>query len=340
VRCAACAHRCTIGLGGQGACRVRFNDAGTLHVPWGYVSGAQIEPIEKKPFFHVAPGARTLGFGMLGCDMRCGYCQNWTISQAERDPRAGSAARETTPERLIEEARRFGAGVVVSTYNEPFISVEWAVAVFAAARRAGLLTAFITNGHSTPEALEYVRPWVDLVRVDLKCFDEVKYRRLGGHLSPVLESIRSLACSPAWLEVVTLIVPGLNDDPGELRAAAEFLAGVSVDMPWHLTAFHPEYRLLDVRPTLPTELVAAAACGRQSGLRHVYAGNLAGRVAGLENTTCAGCGEVVVRRHGFRLTECLLDGAGRCPRCATITPGRWQRPPTTASAPLAPATEP
>ncbi|HOK44943.1 MAG TPA: radical SAM protein, partial [Bryobacteraceae bacterium] len=176
IRCYACGHRCPIFEGQLGVCKVRFNSGGRLRVPWGYVAGAHCDPIEKKPFFHVRPGSLAFSFGMLGCDLHCAYCQNWVTSQALRDPAAGSLVRQTTPESLVEAAVASGAAAVVSTYNEPLITSEWAVAVFKKAREAGLLTGFVSNGNATPEVLEYLRPWVDRYKVDLKSFQDRRYR--------------------------------------------------------------------------------------------------------------------------------------------------------------------
>ena len=184
LRCYACGHCCPLPDGAIGVCKVRFNEGGRLRVPWGYVGGVQCDPIEKKPFFHAYPGALAYSFGMLGCDLHCGYCQNWVTSQALRDPaaaRAAAATRRRTA--LVRDALRLGARVMVSTYNEPLITSEWAVAIFKEAKAAGLATGYVSNGNGTPEVLEYLRPWVDLYKVDLKSFDDRHYRQLGGRLA-------------------------------------------------------------------------------------------------------------------------------------------------------------
>src|SRR5713101_756201 len=192
LRCVACGHRCYLPAGKIGICKVRFNRDGVLHVPHGYVAALQCDPVEKKPFFHARPGALALSFGMLGCDYHCGYCQNWITSQALRDPVAGVAPRYCTAEQLVELAIDEGAEIIASTYNEPLITSEWAVEVFKVAKAAGLTTAYISNGNATPEVLEYLRPWVDLYKVDLKGFNDKHYRKLGGVLATVLETIQSL----------------------------------------------------------------------------------------------------------------------------------------------------
>jgi pyruvate formate lyase activating enzyme len=323
LRCYACGHECPIPEGAYGVCRVRFNRGGTLHVPWGYVGGVQCDPIEKKPFFHVRPGALAFSFGMLGCDLHCSYCQNWVTSQALRDPEAISPPLDASPEALVEEALRLGGRVVVSTYNEPLITSEWAVAIFARARAAGLMTAFVSNGNGTPQVLNYIRPWVDLYKVDLKSFDDRHYRQLGGRIEPILYTIRALHGMGIWVEVVTLLIPGFNDSLDELERLTAFLAGVSPDIPWHVTAFHKDYRMNDPENTTPDMLMAAAAIGHRNGLRYVYAGNLPGRVGDLENTRCHRCRALLVERYGYFIQSYRLTSDGACPDCGTRIPGRW-----------------
>jgi pyruvate formate lyase activating enzyme len=323
VRCHACGHDCRIPPGALGVCKVRFNDNGVLRVPWGYVAGVQCDPIEKKPFFHAWPGGLAYSFGMLGCDLHCSYCQNWVTSQALRDPAAVSPPRDVQPEELARDAVGQGARVVVSTYNEPLITVEWAVAVFRAARERGLATGFVSNGNGTPQVLEYLAPWVDVYKVDLKSFDDRQYRKLGGRLQPILDTIRSLHARGIWVEIVTLLVSGFNDSPEELTAMTAFIASVSPDIPWHVTAFHPDYRMLDPAATTAAQLKEAAAIGTRAGLRHVYAGNLPGRVGGLEDTRCATCGHVLIERYGYAIRAYRVTPEGRCPACAAAVAGRW-----------------
>ena len=323
VRCFSCGHCCPIPDGQPGVCKVRFNRGGTLYVPWGYVGGVQCDPIEKKPFFHAYPGALAYSFGMLGCDLHCSYCQNWVTSQALRDPNAISPPLEATPELLVQDALAQGAKVLVSTYNEPLITSEWAVAVFRAARQAGLLTAFVSNGNGTPQVLEYLRPWIDLYKVDLKSFDDHHYRQLGGRLQPILDTIRRLHEMGIWLEIVTLLIPGFNDTDDELQRLTEFLCGVSPDIPWHVTAFHKDYKMTSPEDTRAEDLLRAAAIGREAGLRYVYAGNLPGRVGNLEDTHCRHCGETLIRRYGYKIEEYSLTPEGKCPACHAELPGRW-----------------
>jgi pyruvate formate lyase activating enzyme len=323
IRCFACGHQCPIPEGALGVCKVRFNQGGTLRVPWGYVGGVQCDPVEKKPFFHAHPGALAYSFGMLGCDLHCSYCQNWVTSQALRDPDAIAPPRDATPGALVADALRQGAKIVVSTYNEPLITVEWAVAIFQEARARGLVTGFVSNGNGTRRVLEYLRPHIDLYKVDLKSFDDRRYRELGGRLQPILDTIAWLHTAGVWVEIVTLLIPGFNDSDAELRGLAGFLAGVSRDIPWHVTAFHQDYRMTDPVNTTPAMLLRAARIGRDAGLRYVYAGNLPGRVGDLEHTFCQGCGKRLIARHGYLIQEYNVTNRGACPSCATPVPGRW-----------------
>jgi len=323
LRCYACGHRCPLPEGAIGVCKVRFNRGGRLLVPWGYVGGVQCDPIEKKPFFHAYPGALAYSFGMLGCDLHCAYCQNWVTSQALRDPQAVAPPLGADPEQLVREAVAHGARVLVSTYNEPLITSEWAVAVFKEARAAGLATGFVSNGNGTPEVLEYLRPWVDLYKVDLKSFDDRRYRELGGRIEPILDTIQRLHAMGFWVEIVTLLIPGFNDSRDELTRLTSFVAGVSPDIPWHVTAFHADYKMRSPGDTTPEMLLEAADIGRASGLRYVYAGNLPGAVGNLEDTHCADCGEALIERSGYRVRRYRLTPDGRCPSCGASIPGRW-----------------
>ena len=325
IRCYACGHECPIPEGAAGVCKVRFNRGGRLLVPWGYVGGIQCDPIEKKPFFHARPGALAFSFGMLGCDLHCSYCQNWVTSQALRDPQAVAPPLDASPPALAREAARLRARVVVSTYNEPLITSEWAVAIFKEARAAGLMTAYVSNGNGTPRVLEYIRPWVDLYKVDLKSFDDRHYRQLGGRIDPILRTIRTLHGMGVWLEIVTLLIPGFNDSPDEIERLTAFVAGVSPDIPWHVTAFHKDYRMNDPENTTPGMLIDAAEIARRNGLRYVYAGNLPGLVGDLENTRCPHCRALLIERFGYFIQRYRLTPEGCCPDCGTPIPGRWGR---------------
>jgi pyruvate formate lyase activating enzyme len=212
---------------------------------------------------------------------------------------------------------------LISTYNEPLITAEWSREVFAAAKGERLLTGFVSNGHGTPEVLDFLRPVTDLYKVDLKAFRESSYRAMGGKLAAVADTIRGLVARGLWVEVVTLVVPGLNDDPGELREMAAFLASVSTNIPWHLTAFHPDYQMADRGRTPVATLARAREIGLEAGLRFVYNGNRPGVAPHSEDTLCPSCSTVLVERVGFMVTQNLLADTGRCPSCATVIPGVW-----------------
>ncbi|MGH7332212.1 MAG: AmmeMemoRadiSam system radical SAM enzyme [Candidatus Rokuibacteriota bacterium] len=324
VRCYACGHRCLILPGQRGICKVRWNEHGRLLVPGGYAAALQLDPVEKKPFFHAFPGARALSFGMLGCDLHCPYCQNFVTSQALRDPAAGVLPQAITPRNIADLALHHGARILTSTYNEPLITSEWAVEVFTEGTRRGLVGSFVSNGNATVEVLDYLRPWVDLYKVDLKGFDDRRYRKLGGVLQTVLDTIGHLHARGFWVEVVTLVIPGFNDSDAELRDIARFLVSVSPDIPWHVTAFHPDYRMTDHVATTGAQLIRAAEIGGENGLRYVYAGNLPGRVGLFENTFCPSCQTLLIERSGYRIHHDVLSGRGVCPSCGTAIPGRWR----------------
>ncbi len=322
IACLACAHRCRIPPGAAGICKVRFNDQGSLRVPRGYVTSLQTDPVEKKPFFHTLPGSLALSLGMIGCDYHCSFCQNWVTSQALRDDVKGVSIRTISAKEIVAQALDAGAKSICSTYNEPIITVEWAVEIFRLARKAGLATSFVSNGNATPEVLAYLDPWIDFFKVDLKSFSDKTYRGLGGRLEPVLETIRTLVRMDKWVEIVSLLIPGFNDSDRELNDIASFIAGISVDIPWHVTAYRPEYRMDKPGPTPAATLLRAAEIGRSRGLRHVYAGNMPGRVEGTENTLCPSCGMILIERQGFTIRANHLDG-NRCPACGAVIAGRW-----------------
>jgi pyruvate formate lyase activating enzyme len=332
LTCYACGHRCLIKPGRRGICKVRYNAAGELRVPWGYVGALQCDPTEKKPFFHVYPGSDTLTFGMLGCDMHCPYCQNWITSQVMRDPAseaAGAYPREVSPQQLVALARQQGAQLVGSSYNEPLITSEWARAVFQEAVAAGLKCVYISNGNATREVLEYIRPYVSGYKIDLKTMSDKNYRRLGAVLQNVLDGIQMVHALGFWLEIVTLVIPGFNDSTQELLDAARFLASLSPDIPWHVTAFHQDYQMTAPDNTSAEALLRAAEIGQEAGLRYVYAGNLPGRVGEYEHTYCPSCRTRVIARFGYRILEYTLTAQGACPHCGTRLAGVWTGQPET-----------
>ncbi len=323
VLCYACGHSCKIKPGRDGICKVRFNRDGKLLVPRGYAAGIQLDPIEKKPFFHAFPGANALSFGMLGCDYHCSYCQNWITSQAIRDPEAVGQPEIIEPEKIVELALVYKSPVLVSTYNEPLITSEWAVEIMRLGRPYGLRGAYVSNGNATPEVIEYIMPYVSLYKVDLKGFDDRKYRQLGGRLDVVLNAIRLLKEKGFWVEIVTLLIPGFNDSDWELESIANFIASVSPEIPWHLTAYHQDYKMVNHDNTDSRTLMRAAGIGKAAGLYFVYAGNLPGMVENLENTYCYNCHALLIQRNGYRVMRNSLSD-GMCPKCGTRIPGVWK----------------
>ena len=326
VLCTACGHRCLIREGKRGICQVRFNVNGELRVPWGYVAALQADPIEKKPLYHFLSGENALTFGMLGCDFHCDYCQNWFTSQAMRDPAsetAGRLVREISAEQIIALAQRADAKIIASSYNEPLITTEWAVEIFKQAKIAGLKTVMISNGNATPESLDYLRPHLDGYKIDLKSMQEKNYRQLGGVLQNVLDSIIRAHKIGLWIEVVTLVVPDFNDSNAELWETARFLASISPNIPWHVTAFHRDYKMFDKEDTSLETLIRAADIGREAGLNYVYAGNAHGRAGEYESTRCPNCDKTLITRRGFTIRDYHLTDAGNCPHCGATVAGVW-----------------
>jgi pyruvate formate lyase activating enzyme len=326
VRCLSCAHRCLLGEGKRGICGVRYNNGGKLFVPFGYVAGAQVDPIEKKPFDHFLPGSQVLTFGMMGCNFHCSFCQNWHTSQALRDPMASRSVEmveRVSAETLVQATVKNGAKAIASSYNEPLISSEWAVEIFKLAKKEGLKTACVSNGYATPDVLNFMRPWLDGYKIDLKSMRDERYREMGGSLQPVLDTIALAHQLGLWVEVVTLVIPGFNDSTDELWETSRFLCSVSNDIPWHVTAYHPDYQMNDAPPTPASTLLRAAEIGQEAGLRYVYAGNLPGRVGSLEDTYCPNCNKLLIKRRGYWVTEDHLSGSGLCPACGTKIEGVW-----------------
>jgi pyruvate formate lyase activating enzyme len=322
VRCFACGHRCKIAPGRDGICKVRFNSDGVLRVPHGYAAGIALDPIEKKPFFHALPGARALSFGMLGCDYRCSYCQNWITSQAIRNPVAGTIPEFLEAEQVVALALQHQAPVITSTYNEPLITSEWAVEIFKLAKPYGIKCSYVSNGNGTPEVINFLRPYIDFYKIDLKSFRQSNYQQLGGRLENVLDTIRLLHSKGVWVEIVTLVVPDFNDSTEEMQDIARFLASVSADIPWHVTAFHQDYKMTDRNSTSSLTLLRAAEIGYKAGLHFVYAGNLPGTTGKYENTYCPKCSDLLIERTGFAVRRNRLVN-GSCPRCNTAIPGVW-----------------
>ena len=314
VRCVACAHRCVLRPGRIGICGVRQNRGGWLYtLVYGQIAAAKDEPIEKKPFYHFLPGSYALSIATTGCNFHCDFCQNWEIAQAHREGIVPES-RFLPPDMVVEEAVGSGVRSIAYTYVEPTVFIEYALDTMTRARRAGLHNVFVTNGYETPEAIELIAPYLDAANIDLKAANDAFYRRVcGARWEPVRDTIVEMRRRGIWVELTTLLIPGLNDDPGDLTAMAEWIAtALGPETPWLLTRFQPAHRMATLPPTPAESLVLAAEIAREVGLRHVYVGN-APEVESA-TTSCARCGEVLIIRNDYTVTEWRLV-EGRCPRC-------------------------
>jgi pyruvate formate lyase activating enzyme len=319
VRCGLCRFRCLIGEGARGICRVRENRGGTLYsLVYGKLCAESVDPIEKKPLFHFEPGSRSYSIATVGCNFRCRHCQNYSISQVP--PGAAIAGDARTPEEVVRRAAEQGCRSISYTYTEPTIFFEFAYDTARLAHGAGLANIFVTNGYITREALETIAPYLDGANIDLKGFSEGFYRDVvHARLSEVLDSIVEYRRQGIWIELTTLIIPGLNDAEEELKGIASFIVNnLGADTPWHVTQFYPTYQLLD-RPRTPVAtLRRAREIGLEAGLRYVYEGNVPGE--GGENTWCPYCSSLLIERYGFAIgTNRLVKGA--CPDCGAAIAG-------------------
>jgi pyruvate formate lyase activating enzyme len=319
VRCGLCAHRCLIADEGRGVCQVRENRDGTLYtLVYGQVVARHVDPIEKKPLFHFRPGSTAYSIATPGCNFRCRWCQNAAISQVMpgQDLTLGE---EVPPQEIVTAAQQAGCRSIAYTYTEPTIFFEYAYDVARLAHDVGLANIFVTNGYMTEEMLETFDPYLDAANVDLKAFREETYREyVGARLQPVLDSLKAMKRLGIWVEVTTLVIPGVNDEPQELRDAARFVAQeLGPETPWHISRFFPAYKMTDVGPTPVVTLRKAQEIGREEGLRYIYAGN----VSGESNTVCHGCGRALIHRSGYSIVRNRIQPDGRCPNCGTIVAG-------------------
>jgi len=321
VRCKLCAHRCLIPPGGRGVCMVRENREGKLYsLVYGRIVSQALDPVEKKPLFHFLPGTGTLSIATVGCNFRCDFCQNYEISQFPREYGGRIVGEKVTPEELVAAAKSTQARSISYTYTEPTVFFELCYETGKLAAKEGLKNIFVTNGYMTEEALEEAKGWLHAANVDLKSFSEDFYRRFcGASLQPVLDTIRRMWEAGIWVEVTTLVIPGRNDSEEELRWIAEFLAGISPDIPWHISRFVPAYKVWDLPSTPVGTLRKAREIGLSAGLHFVYMGNVPGEG---EDTFCPSCGKVLIKRYGFDVLKNDLQ-EGHCPHCGTGIPGVW-----------------
>ena len=326
VECEVCPRRCRLREGQRGMCFVRAREQDQVVLAsYGRSSGFCVDPIEKKPLDHFLPGSAVLSFGTAGCNLACRFCQNWDISKSREIHRLTDRA---TPERLARAAVELGCRSIAFTYNDPTVFLEYAVDVAHAAREHGIHPVAVTAGYIEPEPRRELFAAMDAANVDLKAFTESFYRKVcGGSLATVLETLEYLRHeTDVWFEITTLLIPGENDDPHEIEQLSSWVHDrLGPDTPLHFTAFHPDWKMLDKRPTPASTLTGARAIARSVGLRYVYTGNVHDPEG--QSTCCSGCGEVVIGRDGYRILEWELDEAGRCTRCSTPCPGRFEAEP-------------
>ena len=322
VLCGLCSHRCLIAPGHRGICAVRENRDGTLvSLVYDRIIARNIDPIEKKPLFHFLPGSLSYSVATPGCNFRCKHCQNADISQLPRDRGGMVPGEPASPAEIVEAAQRRHCASISYTYTEPTIFFELAYDTAKLARKAGLKNVFVTNGYITPEALREISPFLDAANIDLKGFSDDFYKKVcGARLQPVLDSIRLYKELGIWIEITTLVIPGHNDSENELRQIAQFVRSVGVDVPWHVSRFHPTYQLMDQPVTPVKTLERARQIGLDAGLRYVYEGNIPGEG---EETLCWSCGKTLVKRYGFSVEENHVKD-GKCGYCGAKMDGVWE----------------
>ncbi|BBO83726.1 AmmeMemoRadiSam system radical SAM enzyme [Desulfosarcina ovata subsp. sediminis] len=326
VRCRLCSHQCLIGKDKRGICGVRENRGGVLQtLVYGRLIAAGDDPIEKKPIFHLLPGSRSFSIATVGCNFKCRFCQNADIAQMPSDRGGQIAGDPATPQAVVTAARERGCKSISYTYTEPTVFFEFACDTAELAHAQGMKNIFVTNGYMSDDAIERVSPWLDAANVDLKAFSDDFYKKqCGARLEPVKATLRRMKEHGIWVEVTTLIIPGLNDDPEELSRLAAFIAAdLGTETPWHVSRFHPTYRLTDREATPVATLLRARDIGIAAGLKYVYTGNIPGR--GGEDTLCPGCQQTVIARQGFRILDNHLE-AGRCLGCGTPIDGIGMQP--------------
>ena len=324
VLCQLCAQSCRIEAGRHGLCGVRKNVDGVLvSEVYGKAAAGHVDPIEKKPLFHVYPGSLAMSVATVGCNFRCEFCQNWDLSQAAKGPSRHIVGQDMSPEDVADRAQRQRCRIVAFTYTEPTIFYEWAFNTAREAASRGMINVFVTNGYIAAEPLRQIQPYLHAANVDLKAFSDDTYRKIMGAtagVGPVLETLKLMKALGIWVEVTTLVVPGMNDSDDELREIARFIAGeLGEQTPWHVSRFHPDYKFTSSPPTPAQTLRRASEAGAEAGLRYVYVGNVVGGEG--EDTVCHGCGRTLVRRAGFRIIGDSITSIGRCPECGAAVAG-------------------
>ncbi|MBI3353824.1 MAG: AmmeMemoRadiSam system radical SAM enzyme [Nitrospirae bacterium] len=321
VRCNLCNHRCIILPSKRGICGVRENQEGALYtLVYEKVVAANIDPIEKKPFFNFYPGTRSYSIATAGCNFRCLHCQNYNISQMPKDHDGMITGEVVKAEEIVAMAEKTKCRSISYTYTEPTIFFEYAYDTAVLASKKGIKNVFVTNGYMTKEALTLIKPYLDAANVDLKFFDEKTHQKIcGAKRNPVLETIKLMRELGIWVEVTTLIIPTLNDSDEELRQIAQFVYSVGPEIPWHVSAFYPTYKLTDLPSTPSATLKKARKIGFDAGLRYVYTGNIPGDEG--EDTFCYNCKTLLIDRHGYEILKYNIK-EGRCPKCQTLVDGK------------------
>jgi pyruvate formate lyase activating enzyme len=321
VRCRLCRHGCHIAEGKKGICNVRENKDGTLYsIFYAKPVAINIDPIEKKPLFHYFPGSKALSIATPGCNFQCPWCQNWDISQYGRIEFDRIPTKDVPPESIIAQAKAHKCRSISYTYTEPTIFFEYAYDCAKLARAEGLGSNFVTNGYMTREAIDTIKPFLDAANIDLKAFRKDTYRRLmKGQLDGVCDSIKYMKKAGIWIEVTTLIVPKMNDDPAEIKDIAEFLVETGRDIPWHISRFYPHYKYENAEPTPVTTLEKAYEIGKAAGLRYIYMGNVMGDPA--ESTYCYNCDTKLISRMGYNIEENQITEKSLCPKCGAEIDG-------------------
>jgi|SRR3990172_4490475 len=317
--CRLCAFRCRVHVGKRGICGVRENVDGVLYThTWGRVVAANVDPIEKKPLYHFQPSSRSYSIATAGCNFKCLHCQNSDISQMPRD-KGVVLGEETTPEEIVNDAYETGSTSISYTYTEPTIFFEFAQDIGALARDRGLKNVFVTNGYMTADCIGELKGFLDAANIDLKSFSDSFYKKVcGAKLTPVLESIERMRSAGIWVEITTLLIPGMNDSDQELKEIARWIADTDAAMPWHISAFHPSYKMMDIPPTSLETLERAREIGIAEGLRYVYTGNIPNSKG--ESTYCYSCGQLLIERRGFVVKKNVIEDS-KCPGCASAIDG-------------------
>lgn len=313
VQCALCAHRCKINSGRRGLCGVRENKDGVLYsLVFGTLIAEHVDPVEKKPFFHVHPATRSYSIATVGCNFSCEFCQNHEISQMPRSTLM-ITGEDTAPEVIVDRAKKSACKTIAYTYTEPTVYLETALETAKIACREGLQNVFVTNGFMTPQAIEMISPYLTAANVDLKSFrDEFYKKQCGAKLKPVLDTLKIMKERGIWLEITTLLIPGLNDSLEELKDIAGFIRNLGPETPWHISRFHPQFKMMRTPPTPISSLHRACHIGKEAGLWYVYSGNVPGDEG--ENTYCSNCSNLLINRYGYKIVANCLSG-NACPEC-------------------------